>query len=161
MMPPRKDNPEGEIPEFARLVREAMTPVDEFGVAGRRMTARTAARITGISLGTINSMAHGVRPKASLLIKFAGALGAPATPLLAAAGYLPEAPLAEIKPAAEDAISITDPDEAKIVARYRNLPPDRKRMARRLLSALEADDNSFDGYDEGEGDPPPPSTRRA
>ena len=139
-------NAEAIYPEFGRLVRQALGRSDEPGAAGE-LTGREAARITGISLGTINSMARGVRPKASILLSFANALDLSAAALMAAAGY--QAP---------DAVAASDPDEAQIIARYRALPADKKQDARKYLRRLGGE---FDGNDEGEGDPPPVSASRS
>ena len=136
---------DGDYPDLARLVRHIL---EASGSGDAAYSARRAGRLSGVSAATINSMVRGVRPSAANLRKFADAFAVSSLPLMAAAGYV-DAPLAS--PSVE---AVANPDEANILARYRHLPPEKQRMARRLLDAL------GDVADtEGEGDPPPEGSR--
>lgn len=124
------------FPELARQVKNILLRA---GPNGAPLSARGAAALSGVSAATINSMLKGFRPSAANLRKFADAFHASSFPLLVAAGYVSEAP-ADQQPG-EPLVRIANPDEATILARYRHLPPEKQRMARRLLDALSEDDN--------------------
>ena len=141
-------SPDTSYPELGRLVRRIL---EEHSPDGAVSSARQAGRISGVSAATINSMLRGIRPSAANLRKFADAFHVSSLPLMTAAGYVEETGPTSAQ--REPIVAIADPDEALILARYRHLAPEKRRMARRLLDALD------DVDDEGEGDPPPAGTR--
>jgi len=77
---------DGRFPEFAIEVGRIL---GWNGADGEQVfSTRMAARKTGISYGTIASIARGDRPKADTIAKFAEGMNADRNSLLRAAGYL-------------------------------------------------------------------------
>lgn len=102
-MPKRlRDKPiEGPYPELARLVREVLGD----------LSARVAARRSGVNYLTISNMAQGERGSMSSIIRFANGFRRDPNPLLIAAGWPAiDGAQSQVEMAGADPLSLVGPD---------------------------------------------------
>lgn len=102
------------------------------------LTARMAAQRAHISHATVATMARGDQVADGSLMKFARALGGDPALLLRLAGYPPSRYLSRREATGSSALP-PDSDESDLLALYRALPP----QGRRLLRALAEDVQDF------------------